>query len=110
MITTVKTLFAYYFSERKGFILRSLDDLWSRKVHHLGEIKLLLFVRLIISLLGVFIMTNLVFAAVEYLIFHHTFVHAGDYLLGAFLVMKFVVDLYCIFDIEHYRGKLILNT
>lgn len=109
-MNSINTLFVYYLAARKSSMLRALDDLWTKKVRSIRAIKLLLYIRLIISLVIIFMKVNLVFAACEYLIFHHTFVHAGDYLLDSYLVMKFVVDLYYIFDIENYQGKLILNT
>lgn len=107
MFSILTNSFAYFYATRKDLTLRNLDAMLSRGVWKLSHHRIRLYIILIASTLGLFMRVNLAFAAIEYLVFGHTFVHAGDYVLDAYLLFRFCVDMYLIFDVENWNGMAI---
>jgi hypothetical protein len=110
MFSILTNSFVYFYAVRKDLTIRNLDAMLSRGVWKLSHHRIRLHIILIVSTLWLFLRVNLAFAVIEQLVFRQTFVHAGDYILGAYLLVRCCVDMYLIFDVKNWNGMAIYKV
>lgn len=106
----IKQLVSWLIISNNHKFMREVHSAWVKGERDLLLLQIRMFFRSLWAIWLTLVGVNIAFAATEYALFGHAFVHYGDYVLIAALICKLCADTLNIVRLRQYQGVAFMNA